>query len=59
MDPDPENGVVDVDSKVHGLSNLWVGGSSVYPTVSCSNPTFEIVTLTLRLSDHLKGVLTA
>ena len=59
MDPDPKKGVVDVDSKVHGLSNLWVGGSSVYPTVGCSNPTFEIVTLTLRLGDHLKGVLTA
>jgi choline dehydrogenase-like flavoprotein len=59
MDPDPKKGVVDVDSKVHGLSNLWVGGSSVYPTVGCSNPTFEIVTLTLRLGDHLKGVLNA
>jgi choline dehydrogenase-like flavoprotein len=48
-----------VDCKVHGLSNLWVGGSSVYPTVGCSNPTFEIVTLALRLGDHLKGVLAA
>jgi choline dehydrogenase-like flavoprotein len=57
MDPDPKKGVVDVDSKVHGISNLWIGGSSVYPTVGCSNPTFEIVTLALRLGDHLKGVL--
>lgn len=59
MDPDPKKGVVDTDSKVHGISNLWVGGSSVYPTVGCSNPTFEIVTLALRLGDHLKGVLAA
>ncbi|MGB5999072.1 MAG: GMC oxidoreductase, partial [Thermoanaerobaculia bacterium] len=59
MDPNPSKGVVDVDCKVHGLSNLWLGGSSVYPTVGCSNPTFEIVTLTLRLGDHLKGVLAA
>ncbi len=59
MDPNPKKGVVDVDCKVHGLSNLWVGGSSVFPTVGCSNPTFEIVTLTLRLGDHLNGVLTA
>jgi choline dehydrogenase-like flavoprotein len=57
MDPNPKKGVVDVDSKVHGIANLWVGGSSVYPTVGCSNPTFEIVTLALRLGDHLKGVL--
>lgn len=59
MAPDPAKGVVDVDCRVHGIANLWVGGSSVYPTVGCSNPTFEIVSLTLRLADHLEDVLKA
>jgi len=57
MADDPTRGVVDRDCKVHGLDNLWVGGSSVYPTSGVSNPTFTLTALALRLADHLKGVL--
>ena len=32
MDRDPEAGVVDADCRVHGVSNLFVAGSSVFPT---------------------------
>jgi len=54
---DPKQGVVNADSRVHGLSNLYVAGSSVFPTYGSSNPTLNLLALTLRLGDHLKTVL--
>ena len=56
MSADPRSGVVDADSKVHGVANLYVAGSSVFPTYGSSNPTLNLVALTLRLADHLKKV---
>ena len=57
MHPDPAMGVVDGDCRVHGLRNLYVAGSSVFPTYGCSNPTLTVVALALRLADHLKKQL--
>jgi choline dehydrogenase-like flavoprotein len=57
MHVDKRQGVVDGDCRVHGISNLSVAGSSVFPTVGFSNPTLTIVAMTLRLADHLKVVL--
>jgi choline dehydrogenase-like flavoprotein len=57
MHNDPKKGVVDADSKVHGIANLFVAGSSVFPTYGSSNPTMNLLALTLRLADHLKTVL--
>ncbi len=57
MSADPKNGVVDGDSRVHGVENLFVAGSSVFPTYGSSNPTMNLLALTLRLADHLKTVL--
>jgi choline dehydrogenase-like flavoprotein len=57
MSGDPTKGVVDADSKVYGLSNLYVAGSSVFPTYGSSNPTLNLIALTLRLGDHLKKVM--
>jgi len=54
MHDDPKQGVVDSNSKVHSISNLWVAGSSVFPTSGAPNPTLTLVALSLRLSDHLK-----
>lgn len=48
-------GVVDADCKVHGLSNLFIAGSSVFPTGGYTNPTVTIVALAVRLADHLKA----
>lgn len=53
MSASPTFGVVDGDCRVHGLENLYIGGSSVYPTGGGCNPTFTIVCLALRLGDHL------
>lgn len=54
MADDPRQGVVDRDCRVHGVSNLFVAGSSVFPTGGFATPTFTIVALALRLADHLK-----
>jgi choline dehydrogenase-like flavoprotein len=57
MHTEPAMGVVDADCRVHGLRNLYVAGSSVFPTYGCSNPTLTVVALALRLADHLKKQL--
>ena len=57
MHTDPKRGVVDTDCKVHGIDNLYVAGSSVFPAVGYSNPTLTILALTLRLADHLASRL--
>ena len=58
MHTDPRQGVVDEHCRVHGIANLFIGGSSVFPTYSFDNPTMTIVALTLKLSDHLKSLST-
>jgi len=57
MDPDPSRGAVDADCRVHGLSNLFVAGSSVFPTSGSTSPTITILQLALRLADHLTADL--
>jgi len=54
MADDPRRGVVDADGRVHGLANLYVAGSSVFPTSGWANPTLTILALGLRLADHLQ-----
>jgi choline dehydrogenase-like flavoprotein len=57
MAEEPERGVVDRDCKVFGLDNLYVGSSAVFPTSGCSNPTFTILALCIRMADALKARL--
>jgi choline dehydrogenase-like flavoprotein len=54
MSDDPKAGVVDANCRVHGLANLYVAGSAVFPTIGYANPTLTIVALSLRLADLLK-----
>jgi hypothetical protein len=51
------NGVVNSDSRVFDVDNLYVAGSSVFSTVGNDSPTISIVQLTLRLADHLNESL--
>ena len=53
MHEDPKQGVVDRDARVHGMANLWIAGSSVFPTAGSSNPTLTLVALALRLAARL------
>lgn len=57
MSNDPSTGVVDRHCRVHGIANLFVSGSSVFPTSGCANPTLTIVALAVRLADHLKFIV--
>jgi choline dehydrogenase-like flavoprotein len=57
MHRDPARGVVDEHARVHGLANIFVAGSSVFPTSGFANPTLTIVALALRLAEHLDGRL--
>ncbi|MDX2214221.1 MAG: GMC family oxidoreductase [Oculatellaceae cyanobacterium bins.114] len=60
MHPDPKQGVVDQNCQVHGLANLFIAGSSVFPTgAGYANPTLTIVALAARLADHVKQTMTA
>jgi choline dehydrogenase-like flavoprotein len=54
MHRDPKRGVIDERSYVHGVANLLVAGSSVFPTAGAANPTLTIVALALRMADQLK-----
>jgi hypothetical protein len=53
MSDDPKSGVTDANGRVHSLENLFIGGSSLFPTSGWQNPTFTIVALALRQADFL------
>lgn len=55
MHDDPRQGVVDRNCQVHGMSNLFIAGSSVFPTSGAGTPTMTLVSLALRLADHIKA----
>ncbi|MCZ7562811.1 MAG: GMC family oxidoreductase [Burkholderiales bacterium] len=53
MHDSPRRGVVDRDCRIHGMTNLYVAGSSVFPTAGANFPTITLVALACRLSDRL------
>lgn len=57
MGVDPTMSVVDADCKVHGINNLYIAGSSVFPTGGYANPTLTAIALAFKLADHLKQTL--
>ena len=57
MSSDPTQGVVDPNCKVHGMENLYVAGSSIFPTCSTDMPTLTLMALAHRLADHLTNKL--
>ena len=59
MSRSPTRGVVDENCRVHKVSNLFIAGSSVFPTAGAGTPTLTIIALALRLADHLKKDLEA
>ncbi|YAF95017.1 MAG: GMC oxidoreductase [Nodularia sp. CChRGM 3473] len=54
MASSPVHGVVDENCKVHGVNNLYIASSSIFPTSSYANPTLTIVAIAIRLADYLK-----
>jgi len=59
MSDDPNQGVVDRHCRVHGVDNLHIAGSSVFPTGGWAFPTFTIIALSLRLAEDLRALLMA
>ena len=59
MSATPEQGVVDTECQVHGVSGLYVAGGSVFPTSGHANPTLMMLALAARLSDHINLQLSA
>ncbi|NNE20290.1 MAG: GMC family oxidoreductase [Myxococcales bacterium] len=57
MSDSPDQGIVDRNLLVHGLRNLYLGGSSVFPSGGYANPTLTIVQLALRLGDEIDRML--
>lgn len=49
----PDDSVVDTECRVHGIENLYISSSSVFPSSGQANPTFAAVALALRLAAHL------
>lgn len=59
MHADPRQGVTDGYGRVHGVGDLYVAGSSLFPTGGSANPTLTLVALALRQAAHLERELTA
>jgi choline dehydrogenase-like flavoprotein len=59
MHVDPKQGVVNENCQVHGVSNLFIASSSVFPTGGYANPTLTIVALALRLAERVKTTMTS
>ncbi|MCY4019990.1 MAG: GMC oxidoreductase [Chloroflexi bacterium] len=57
MSATPDDGIVDINSRLHSVDNLYIAGSAVFPSGGYANPTLTIVALALRLADHLKEVI--
>ena len=57
MHHDPKQGVVDQDCRVHGTANLFIAGSSVFPTSGGATVTLTALALAIRLADHIKTLL--
>jgi choline dehydrogenase-like flavoprotein len=54
MGEDTRRSVVNAHCQVHGVRNLFVAGSAVFPTSSQANPTLTLLALALRLSAQLQ-----
>jgi choline dehydrogenase-like flavoprotein len=59
MADSPRQGPVNGDGRLHEAANVYVAGSSVFPTSGASNPTLTIIALAIRMADHLKARIAA
>lgn len=55
MGDDPKTSVVDRDLRSRDHRNLFILGSSVFPTSATANPTLTIAALSLRAASAVKG----
>jgi hypothetical protein len=56
MGEDPSQSVVDPDLKIHGLSNLHIASSAVFPSTGQANCTLLAVAFAMRMAHRLTGL---
>jgi choline dehydrogenase-like flavoprotein len=54
MGTDPATSVTDANCRVHGSTNLFIAGPSLFTTGGYANPVYTVVALALRLAEHLR-----
>lgn len=57
MSDTPRDGVADSHGRVHGIANLFIAGSSLFPTSGWANPTLTIVALACRTAEEIASDL--
>jgi pyranose oxidase len=55
MGTSPDESVVDANSQVWGVENLYLGGNGLIPLGSASNPTLTSVAMAVKASEHIVG----
>ena len=50
-----EDSVCDLNLKYHGINNLYINSTSVFPTGGIANPTLTLLALTSRLAENLNN----
>ena len=51
MSSSPRSGVVDGECRVHGIENLFIASSAVFPTSGSGPPTLTIIALAIRIAE--------
>ncbi len=57
MGSDPKSSVVDAEGRSHDVKNLFIVGSSVFPTSSTVNPTLTLAALAMRTAASIEKQL--
>jgi len=53
MGSSPEHSVTDSYGRVHGVDNLFIAGSGLYPTAGGVNPTYTLLALGMRATEQI------
>jgi choline dehydrogenase-like flavoprotein len=54
MGANPATSVTDGFGRAHDVRNLWIAGSSLFPTVGTANPTLTLAALALRTAEAIR-----